>query len=116
MEELIEHLAKSRIITLYPNDFSHFIGVVYNNIRAALRHEATSITLDHTGFVDRQGDRIKGQFRFPHDHMKKAEYAQLVQAHFDAFHKVLERDAIIKKYLRVMLDTSDELTCEFIRE
>jgi hypothetical protein len=117
VDELAEYLDKQHEqMALYPGDFSHFIASIYISLQGALRRDATSITLNHSGFVYRQGNRVKHRFPFPRRFMEKDAYQELVQVHFDAFHKVLERDAIIKKYLRIVADTSDELTCEFIRE
>jgi hypothetical protein len=114
MRELIDHIAKNKYASLFaPGERNHELRVVYMCIRAAAHTDADKLVIKSNQFFWSKGDKPISHFprrNFLLD-LILGKYARPIptSSYSTTFLKVLERDSVLRRYLRVVSESPDEM-------
>jgi len=108
MDELLEHLDKSKLGVFEPSELNEVILMVYNIIRRSVRDKCDFLTLTPTHFVlHKEGCSVN---RFPVDRPKPT------MSFREALKRILDRDEVVRRYLHLVAETPEEISYQIVLE
>lgn len=107
MSDLFAYIDKCLWGRLFaPNEGSHIVPHTYNVIKRAAHDQADKLILTPTEFVWFKRDVKLGQFPVAYPESPQYSFRR-------ALSEILRRDAVVKRHLRLVSETQDEIVCEF---
>ncbi len=112
LAELVEYIDSWKYCNLYEKgEWGESVTVVYNFIKRSIIEEADTIELNMRGFERKKDNLITATFVINRN--DSPEVLTFVRLHMQKLRLILERDAMIRQIIEVIIDTDEKIVIRF---
>ncbi len=104
MDELLRHLARDIVASLYPDDYNHTTAEVYNVLYFAVRDHADELHLTDSNFAWIKGGKL----------IKSSKISGKSEKYRAELDRIRAHDAIVERGTRVTKTDPDDYVIAFV--